>query len=218
MVSDDGCREVLLFGGNSGATSDQTWVWSAGAPGATAGLSASASGSSVTLQWSAPACGGTPTAYTIEAGSSPGLVDLANFSNGSTATAFSASGITSGVYYVRVRASNGAGVGLASNEAVLTVASACSAAPGPPVALRGVSVAGGTVMLAWDVSSGIPSTYVVEAGSARGLADLASADLGGTATTLTATGVARGTYYVRMRARNACGVSAASNEVTVIVS
>jgi predicted phage tail protein len=160
-------------------------------------------------------CGGTPTSYVIEAGSSPGLADLANFSIRSTATAFSASGIASGAYYVRVRASNAVGVGPSSNEAVLTIVGACSAPPGPPGGLRVVSVNSGAVVLAWNVSSGIPTTYVVEAGSGPGLADLANADLGGTATTLTATGVVPGTYYVRVRARNTCGASAASNEITV---
>jgi hypothetical protein len=77
-------------------------------------------------------------------------------------------------------------------------------------------VSGGTVVLAWLPGANGPTSYVVEAGSSPGLANLANSDVGLT-TTLTATGVGAGTYYVRMRARNACGVSGPSNEVVVRV-
>jgi hypothetical protein len=78
-------------------------------------------------------------------------------------------------------------------------------------------VSGSTVTLAWNASTGSPSSYVVEAGSAAGLSDLANFDTGGTSTTLRATGVGRGDYLVRVRARNACGISAPSNEVLASV-
>src|SRR5262249_29260511 len=63
------------------------------APGPPSGLSVAAVGSNVSLSWFAPSSGGTPTAYTVEAGSLPGAANLANFSTGSTATSFSASGV-----------------------------------------------------------------------------------------------------------------------------
>jgi hypothetical protein len=47
--------------------------------------------------------------------------------------------------------------------------------------------------------------------------DLASADTGSTAGTATFNGVGIGTYYVRVRGKNACGLNAASNEVLVVV-
>jgi len=58
---------------------------------------------------------------------------------------------------------------------------------------------------------------MIEAGSSAGSSDLANFDTASTSTTLQATGVGRGTYFVRVRARNACGVSAASNEVLASV-
>ena len=84
------------------------------------GLAASASGSTVTLGWSAPSSG-TPSAYVIEAGSASGLANLTSFSTGSTATAFSASGVGAGTYYVRVRATNAGGASAPSNEVTLIV-------------------------------------------------------------------------------------------------
>jgi hypothetical protein len=128
---------------------------------------------------------------------------------------YGASGVPDGTYFVRVRGSNGAGVGPPSNEAQLVVG--CTGPPGPPAGLSIVQNSGGTVSLAWTGSSGGPTSYVVEAGSASGLANLATLDLGRPDLVFTATGVPRGTYYVRVRGRNRCGSGGASNEVTVIV-
>jgi predicted phage tail protein len=176
-------------------------------------LTASASGSSATLTWTAPAAGGTPTGYLLDVGSASGLSNLGTYGTGSAATQFSASGIAFGTYYLRVRATNGAGSGSASNEAVLTI----GCAPAAPTGLRIVTNAGGSVVLTWNAVSGA-SRYIVEAGSASGLANLANMNLGGD-TTLTAGGVGRGTYYVRVRGVGACGqAGAASSEIVLIVS
>jgi predicted phage tail protein len=191
------------------------------APTATApptNLVASASGSSVTLTW-VPPLYTIVAAYIVEAGSSPGLANLARFSTGNTQTSFSATGIPAGVYYVRVRTIGYAGdISTPSNEAILVVGSGppCAGAPGPPSGLTLVSVSGGTVVLAWNAAAGSPASYIVEAGSSPGQANLANSDLGLT-TSLTATGVGAGTYYVRIRAKNGCGLSGPSNEITLLV-
>jgi len=194
-------------------------VAAASAPIAPSGLTAAASGSTVTLTWLAPTGTDPATSYTIEAGSAPGAADLANFPTGNSATSFTASGVGAGTYYVRVRAINGSGSSAASNEAILVVggSSGCSAAPGAPSGLTVVSTSGGTVVLSWGAASGSPTTYIVEAGSAPGLSNLANSDLSGTSTTLTAPGVGAGTYYIRIRGKNACGTGAASNEVVAVV-
>ena len=187
-------------------------------PGVPTGLTASSSGSSVTLTWSAPASGTAPDTYVIEAGSASGLADLANVSTGTAATTFFATGVARGTYYVRVRAGNAVGISGPSNEVLLTVGTGgCTAAPGPPTNLAVVSVTGGTVLLTWTAAPGTPTSYVVEAGSSPGGSNLATTDLGSTATSLTAPGVGRGTYYLRIRGRNACGLGTASNEVTFVV-
>ena len=187
------------------------------APGAPTSLTATASGSNVTVSWGAPASGGTPTSYFLEAGSRSGLSDIANFNTGSTSTTFSTSGVPNGTYFVRARAMNSSGTSAASNEATLVVGgSGCTAAPGAPGGLTLVSNSGGTVVFSWTAAPGSPSTYIVEAGSAAGASNVATIDLGGTSTTLTAS-APRGTYFVRVRGKNACGTGAVSNEVTLVV-
>src|SRR5262245_5136104 len=185
-------------------------------PGAPANFTASASGSTVTLTWSAPTTGGSPTAYIIEAGSAPGLANLANFSTGNTATTFSASGVGAGSYYVRVRATNAAGTSSPSNESLLVVGGGCTAAPPAPTGFANTFKSNGTVTFVWNASANA-TTYIIEAGSTPGATNLANANLGSSATTATFNGVGNGVYYVRLRAQNACGTSGVSNEVTLIL-
>jgi hypothetical protein len=187
------------------------------APGSPIQLIVGSFANSVTLTWGTPTNGDPPTAYIVEAGSGPGLANLANFSTGSTRTFFEASGVGNGTYYVRIRAVNAFGTSAASNEAVLIVGVAPGAPPAAPRGLTNTVNAGGTVSFEWQAPSGAPTSYLIEAGSRSGLADLANIDLGSRATTMTATGVGAGTYFVRVRARNAFGTSAPSNEIAVTV-
>ena len=187
------------------------------APGPPGTLVASSAGGTVMLTWSPPSSGDAVFSYVIEAGSASGAADLASFSTGSSATSFTASAIPNGVYYVRVRGVSEGGVGAAGNEATLTVGGDTCVGPGAPTGLTLVSNSGGTVVLAWSPGSGMPTSFLLEAGSASGQSDLANTDVGST-TTMTATGVAAGTYYVRVRARNACGTSVSSAEITLTVS
>jgi hypothetical protein len=192
----------------------------AGTPAAPTGLTATSSGSTVSLTWNTPSSG-APTAYVIEAGSASGLADLATFSTNSTATSFSSGGAANGTYYLRVRATNPAGTSSASNEVIVVVGGdgggrGCTAAPAAPSAFVVTGNSGGTVSFRWNASANATS-YVIETGSTPGAANLANSDLGSTATAFTAAGVGRGTYYVRLRAKNTCGTSGASNELTLIV-
>jgi hypothetical protein len=183
-------------------------------PGAPTGLTASVSGSSVTLAWNAPATGGPVTTYIVQAGSSPGISNLANFATGSTATSFFAAGVGAGSYFVRVRASNAGGNGEASNEVLLLVGSGCGA-PGPASNLV-ASITGSNVTLNWAAGAGA-SSYRLQVGSSSGQTDLLDTDLTSPSTTLTAFNVGAGSYFVRVRSINACGQSAPSNEALVII-
>jgi hypothetical protein len=184
------------------------------APGPPSGLTASVAGTSVALVWSPPTTGGSVTSYVIQAGSSPGLSDLANFSTGSTAPFFSAAGVSQGTYYVRVLGLNSGGVGAPSNEVTVVVVTNC-VAPGAPSNLA-ASVAGSNVVLSWTAGVGA-SSYQLQVGSAQGRVDLVDRDLFSTATTLLAPNVSAGTYFVRLRSINACGQSAPSNEAVIII-
>jgi len=87
-----------------------------GVPNAPTTLVHSRVNGNVNLRWNAPG-GPAPTGYLIEAGSAPGLSDLARLQVGSV-TQFSAP-VPPGTYYVRVRALNGRGPGLPSNEVIV---------------------------------------------------------------------------------------------------
>lgn len=89
--------------------------------------------------------------------------------------------------------------------------------PAAPVALTS-AVAGATVQLSWaaGVSTATTLGYVVDAGTAPGLANIATFDVG-LQTGLSVGAVPSGTYYVRVRAANFAGTSAPSNEVVVVV-
>jgi hypothetical protein len=87
-----------------------------GAPGAPASLTASGSGSTVDLRWTASS-GPPATDYVVEAGSAAGLSDIGAWRVGNV-TRFSAVA-PPGTYYVRVRGLNARGAGQASNEVVV---------------------------------------------------------------------------------------------------
>jgi hypothetical protein len=187
-------------------------------PDAPTRLTATVLGSTVTLGWNPPV-GNAAADYWIEAGSASGLSDLASFTTGTAATTFMASSVGGGTYFVRVRAVNGAGAGPVSNEVRLVVTGAaapCSAAPAAPDTLSATAV-GATVTLTWNQSASLSTSYIVEAGSSSGTTNLANFDTASPATSLRATGVGAGVYYVRVRAKNACGSSAPSNEIVVAV-
>jgi hypothetical protein len=78
-----------------------------------------------------------------------------------------------------------------------------------------VSVSGRFVVLTWAGVAGA-TDYVVDVGSTSGASDLLVAPVGNV--TSVSTFADPRTYFVRIRARNACGASAASNEVVVQIS
>ncbi len=183
-------------------------------PGAPSGLIASITGSTVTLQWQSPA-GGSPQGYVVEAGSAPGASNIGRFPIGPSPRMLVATNVVAGTYFVRVRATSGSLESAPSNEVTVAVGAVCSAAPGSPGSLS-ASVTGTAVQLAWGVSAGHVSSYILEAGSSPGGIDAGSFDLG-TTTSYFASSVPAGTYYVRVKARNACGISAPSSETVVTV-
>lgn len=81
-------------------------------------LQSSSTGGTVTLTWTPPPLS-TVLDYRLEAGTQPGSSNAAVLTT--TAPTFSASGVPTGTYYLRVRAVNGVGASAPSNELVLIV-------------------------------------------------------------------------------------------------
>lgn len=113
---------------------------SAVAPALPTNLTGSVTGNRVTLTWTPPLAGDVPSSYTVEAGSSFGLADLANFDTGSPLPSLTVDDVPAGTYYVRVRSKNSAGMSGASNEIQLRRrTSAVHVGPGSANGLDGVS-------------------------------------------------------------------------------
>lgn len=181
-------------------------------PGTPSGLQASVVGQQVTLTWTAPTDPASVTSYVIEAGATSGAANLAVFDTGHTATSLVVNA-PPGTYYVRVRGRLNGNVGAPTNEVVVAVSNSC-VTPQPPNGLTH-TVTGNLVQLSWQPAA-LATTYVLEAGSGPGLADIVSLSTG----SLPALNASAppGTYYVRVRARNACGASAPSDEIVVVVA
>lgn len=162
----------------------------------------------LTMTWTAPT-GAAPTSYVIEAGSAVGLANLAVFEV--TTRSFTFDPIPSGFFFLRVRSKSGAVVSAPTPDVMVNVGGV-PAPPSPPQSFN-VSRSGTTVTLSWTAPVlGTPTSYVVEAGTATGLANLGVLNTGTTATTLVVPGVPSGTFYLRVRAANAQGASPVSNE------
>ena len=169
------------------------------------------SGSQAMLRWGAAAADSSssePSEYVLEAGTAPGMTDVARIPMGS-ATTFSAN-VTSGAYFVRVRAVNAMGDSNPSREIVV-------AAPGTAAAPTGLNASrnGAHLKLSWNAPAGAPQilAYLVEVGSDPYHSDLGKVLIG--SVTEVASRVPRGTYFIRVRAVTASGIGLPSNEVVV---
>jgi VCBS repeat-containing protein len=170
-------------------------------------LASSVTGNVVTLRWTPPAVGPSPTGYLLEGGVNPNEV-LASIPTNNAAPIFTFVA-PSGSFYVRIHALAGADRSAASNEVRIHVN-----VPVPPSAPTGVValVNGSTLNLAWrnTFTGGAPTSLLLDVtGAAVTTVPLAASD------GFAFAGVPGGTYTLRLRAANAGGTSAASTPVTV---
>lgn len=172
-------------------------------------ITASVQGSTVSLAWTAATTGGTTSSYLLEAGTAPGLADLAVVPT--PAPSFSAPGVPDGTYHLRVRAVGLAGTSAPSANVPVVVG---CVAPPPAPASYSASVAAGVVTLAWTVPAGAIGVRV-EVGFATTATDVAF-DVPATSASFSAP-APPGSYFTRVRAVNACGTSAPSIELTLTV-
>jgi hypothetical protein len=91
----------------------------------------------------------------------------------------------------------------------------CAVPLPPPTGFHVVANDGGVVVLAWTPVPVRRLLNVLEAGSGPGRVDLLVKEVGWASTYKT--DAKPGTYYARMRSRNACGAGTASDELIVVV-
>ncbi len=196
--------------GSPGPTSVETIVDLTGRPVSPSRMTASVNGTLADVSWAPPLTGPAPLSYLLTVGTFPGGSNLLNalpVGGGSSI----GGPLPPGTYYARVQAANLMGVGPASSEVMFQVGG--GSAPASPTGL-GVSWSGTTAHLSWTPPAGAaPTSYVVEAGTASGLTDSGAVNVG--AATSFAVNLPSGAYFVRVRALNANGASAPSNEVLV---
>lgn len=176
-------------------------------------LSGWMSGARLTLTWGTPSVGGPADRYLVEVGVATGQTSLRLSVAG---PAFTYQPVPEGVYFLRVRSVNAAGVSPPSEEVRLHVGNV----PSPPFApwILDPLVIGGTVTLEWMSPpwQGPVTSHLLAIGSATGLTNLGLVNVGD-ATSLVVPGVPPGAYYVRVHTVNAVGASIASEEIEVVV-
>lgn len=185
-------------------------------PGAPQNLSSTVNDQLVNLSWAPPASGGPISNYTLAAGSTPGAANILTLPLGATTT-FSTSGVPYGNYYVRLYAQNACGAGPATSDVLVSV-QPCQAPPSQPVLThRQTPVQGGyLVTLEWTLppGGGAPTRYWVGAGDTSNNYNILvqpTADLTPSFSAVAPTG----TYFVRVAAENACGLSVLSDEIKI---
>ena len=163
-------------------------------------------GNRLTLRWTPPLLGPTPTGYVIEGGVSPGEVAGTVQAGVTPLFAFDA---PSGTFFIRVRTIAGTVQSAPSNEVTALVN-----VPAPPSAPEGLlgSVNGNALTLAWrnSFAGGAPTGLVLDVtGSLTTSMPLAVTDM------LHFAGVPSGTYTLSLRAVNTVGSSPPSTPVTL---
>jgi len=174
-------------------------------PPAPSGYAAQTSDSTAVLSWERSP---SATSYVLEAGTAAGQANLFNANVGNVLSLSATAPF--GVYFTRLRAINACG----SSEPSSEVQIALGCASPPPASALTMTQANGIVTLSWTASAGA-TIYGAQVGTAPGLSNVFNGELGRrTSLAVDARGIA-GTYFVRVFAANACGASAASNEVAV---
>lgn len=176
-------------------------------------LNASVVLDTVNLSWTPATTGGAAQSYILEAGSVPGVADIATFTLNGSATSTVVGAVPSGVYWVRVRARNILGTSGPSPERQVIVGP-CTA-PGVPSPLT-YTAADNLVTLNWGPpATGVAQGYWLFAGYTPGASDALVMPLGPSPTF---TAIAPfGNYYVRVAARNSCATGPATADVLVSV-
>lgn len=214
LTGADELRLVVLDAGDGSVNDEVDWADArvtcagvSGPPLAPVGLRGLADGTLAGLWWQ-PVAGAS--AYRLEAGSAPGLTDLAVLDLPANELV---APVPPGTYWVRVRAVSAWGVGPASSDVALVTPGA-QPLPDAPVDLAAV-VSGRAVNLRWapGTSGAWPSSFVVELDAGGAFVPIATL----TTTRLGAAAVPPGSYTVRVRGLSHAGAGPPSAPITVLV-
>jgi hypothetical protein len=170
------------------------------------------SGSRITLSWRAPASGAAPTEYLLDVGTRSGKSDVASgYLVGNVLTV--SAQLPRGRYYARVRGRNAYGTSSPSNETSFRIGTWLASPTGVRVTWQGTLATISWTAPTADSPDLVPSTYVLEAGTGPGLADVATVPLGNV--NRFTVDIPAGAYYVRLRAANANGDSDPTPDLVV---
>ena len=174
-------------------------------------LTSTIAGTTLTLAWLPPL--DAVTSYVFSAGTASSLSDAATTTLPASLTSISGT-VPGGTFFVRVQAANACGTSGPSGEVFMTMG-----APDPlavaPTNLA-ATVSGSTVSLTWTAPAGPVTGYVLEGGTALGLANIGAIQVGAI-TSFAIPGAPPGVYAVRVRAITSAGSGAPSADVVVVV-
>lgn len=196
-------------GGSSANSPEASATTLPNAPAAPSGLTATAvSASQVDLSWADNS--GNESNFVVARSTTSGgpYTDIATLAANSTS--YSNTGLSTGVtYHYVVRASNAGGVSANSNQASATT----SSTPAAPIDLSAVAVRPTRIDLSWTDNSGNETGFVVSRSTTPGGPYATVTTVGANVTSYSNTGLtASTTYYYVVKASNAVGSSANSNE------
>jgi hypothetical protein len=194
-----GLGNRLVAAGSADFWNNRVAVFDLRGPTAPSGLRSRDLGTSIELSWDGVPPP-SPRNYVLEAGYAPGTTAV-QLPVGS-ATTFTAPGPVAGPVFVRVRNAHSAET---SNEIVV----GCFP-PAPPTNLAATLWPGG-VALSWQPPAGAES-YSIIGGTTPNGREIGTLLIPGNQRSFV-TGAPAGTYFVRVRASNACGTSGDSGEV-----
>jgi cellulose 1,4-beta-cellobiosidase len=198
--------------GTSGLSNEASATPQVSVPAAPTGLTATAGATQISLIWSAST---GAVSYNVYRGTTAGGEGATAIATGITKASYTDTGVTNGTkYYYKVAAVNAGGTSPLSNE---TSATPQVSVPPAPTGLT-ATPASRRVTLNWTASAGAKS-YDVYRGTAAGAESTTPIATGITKDSYTDTGLTNGqTYFYKVAAVNAGGISAHSKEVSATPS
>ena len=168
---------------------------------------------SLTVSWNAVTAysAGAPSAatgYRVDFRTSPTAPVLVSLTSTSTTLSVGIPAGVVGTFYVSVTGVNSAGNGPTSGLVPFTIGGGpgpCASAPSPVTGVTG-GVSGGVARVQWNASAGATS-YLLQAGTSQGAANIVPLSDFGATTAVQAPVPSGFTAWVRIFARNACGTS-----------